>query len=91
MTKNEAAWLALRITGLAVALSAIQHVAAIAYFIYIFFSGGFSDITGSISDRISLQTTLPQFLYGIAMLAAAYYLLFKGAKLQGIVMRQSKE
>ena len=89
MTKNEAAWLALRISGLVLALSAIQHLSAIIYFGYLFFSGAFKDVQGSISDRISLQASLPQFVYGIAVLTAAYYLLFKGAALHRIVMRQN--
>ncbi len=91
MTKHEAAWLALRVSGLALALSSIQHIAAVGYFIWLFFSGGFRDVEGSISDRISLQASLPQFIYGVVVLAAAYYLLFRGEALHRLIMKEGKK
>jgi len=90
MTKSEAGWLALRITGVVLALSAIQHLSAILYFGYFFFSGAFADVQGSFSDRVALQTSLPQFFYAIVVLGAAYYLIFRGAALHRLVMREEK-
>jgi hypothetical protein len=91
MTKYDAAWLALRVSGLALTLTAIQHIAAIVYFVWLFFAGGFRDVQGSISDRISLQTSLPQFIYGVVVLVVAYYLLFRGEALHRLIMKEGKK
>ena len=91
MTKHEAAWLALRVSGLVLALSAVQHFAAIVYFAWVFFAGGFSDVQGSISDRLSLQASLPQFIYGVVVLFVAYYLLFRGDGLHRLIMNEGKK
>jgi uncharacterized membrane protein YwaF len=90
MTKHEAAWLALRVSGLVLALSAIEHLSAIAYFAWLLFAGVFQDVQGSISDRLSLQSSLPQFIYGAVVLAAAYYLLFRGEALHRFIMKEGK-
>jgi hypothetical protein len=91
MTKHEAAWLALRVSGLVLALSAVQHIAAIVYFAWLFFTGVFRDVQGSISDRLSLQASLPQFIYGAVVLGAAYYLLFRGEALHRLIMKEGKK
>lgn len=91
MNKHEAGWLALRVSGLVLALSAVQHIAAIVYFVWLFFAGGFRDVQGSVTDRISLQASLPQFIYGVVVLAVAYYLLFRGEALHRLIMKEEKK
>jgi hypothetical protein len=90
MTKHEAAWLSLRVFGLVLAISAVQHIAAVVYFVWQLASGFFRDAQENVGSSIALQASLPHFIYGAAALAATYYLLFRGEALHRLIMREHR-
>jgi uncharacterized membrane protein HdeD (DUF308 family) len=87
MTKHEAAWLSIRVTGLIIALSGIKQSSVFVYLIWIVLTGGLREMNKEFSLSM-LSTTWPMALSGILMLAVGAYLLFAGRAVHNLVMKE---
>lgn len=88
MTKNEAAWLALRVTGLVVALSGVKQFSAVIYLVWMFASGELGSFRTDVGTRMAFYTTWPGSLGGVILLAFAAYLLFGGRAPHAVLMKE---
>jgi len=92
MTKHEAAWLSIRVTGLAIALSGMKQFSLFFYVAWMLLSGELRDFTTNVAARTAFNSTWPASLGGAIIFGVGAYLLFGSASwLHAILMKERKE
>ena len=87
MTKREATWLSIRITGLLIALFGIKQSFVFLYLVFVFLAGGLHGMPEEFC-RSMLSTTWPMSISGVLMLAIGAYFLFAGKAVYKILIKE---
>lgn len=85
MTKDAAAWLAIRITGMAIGLVGLSRLVGVIYMLCVF---PLVEVDSEIESKVIQNTILPTVGDTALLLLAASYFLFAGKKAHAILMKE---
>ncbi len=88
MTKHEAAWLSIRVTGLVVGLSGVKQFSMFFYLVWMVITGEMREIKTNVSAQLAFNTSWPIALGGAITLVVAAYFLFGGLAVHRIIMKE---
>jgi hypothetical protein len=88
MTKHEAAWLSVRLTGVVVALFGLKQTPTIMFLIWLFASGGMRNAKTDIAVQYEISSTWPIALGALILLSIACYLLLAGRAIHKMLMKE---